>query len=72
MDQCHGFDSRLLLCEAEFVFQQCTFALVSRERNVTRALFDKVLVEIRPGQLAENNNGAINQRSETADWADIG
>ena len=54
------------------MFQQCSFTLVSRERNVTRALFDKVLVEIRPGQLAENNNGAINQRSETADWADIG
>ena len=64
--------SRLILCEVKSMFRQCSFTLVSRERNVTRALFDKVLVEIRPGQLAENNNGAINQRSETADWADIG
>ena len=64
--------SKLILCEAKFVFQQCSFTLASRERNVTRALFDKVLVEMRPGQLAEKGNVAINQRSETADWADIG
>ena len=56
----------------EFVFQKFTFTLVSRERNVTRAQFDKVLAEMRPGQLAGNGNSAIKQRSETADWSDIG
>ena len=54
------------------MFQKCTFTLVSRERNVTRAQFDKVLAEMRPGQLAGNGNSAIKQRSETADWGDIG
>ena len=62
----------LILCEAKFVFQQCSFTLVSRECNVTRVLFDKVLAEMRPGQLAGNGNSAIKQRSETADWGDNG
>ena len=62
----------LILCEAKFVFQQCSFTLVSRECNVTRVLFDKVLAEMRPGQLAGNGNSAIKQRSETANWGDIG
>ena len=73
VDQCHGFgEFFLILREAKFVFQQCSFTLVSRECNVTRVLFDKVLAEMRPGQLAGNGNSAIKQRSETADWGDIG